>query len=161
MSEISQSEASVTLDRSNSELLLAAERIVSRSRRPFTRIRRYVYALLLQAGEPLGAYDIVESLEGVGCAQPATAYRALHFLEELGLIRKIKTVSKYVPVLNTHQNARVAFVICRECGTTEQVSLDIDCRRFMKRAEACGFQHLDMMIEFTGYCSSHQAPRHT
>ncbi|WP_291076119.1 Fur family transcriptional regulator [Hyphomonas sp.] len=133
-----------------------AEQTIGKSGRAFTRIRRHVYELLLDAEMPLGAYDIMEKLEGVGCAQPATAYRALYFLENLGLIRKIKTVSKYVPIARPHPEASIAFVVCKECGAAEQVTLDLDNQRLLARAQACGFQTLDLMIEFTGYCSDHQ-----
>ena len=133
-----------------------AEQTVRQSGRAFTRIRRHVYELLLYAEIPLGAYDMVDKLDGVGCAQPATAYRALYCLENLGLVRKIKSVSKYVPIARPHPEASIAFVVCRECGAAEQVTLELDSQPLLARARACGFQTLDLMIEFTGYCSDHQ-----
>ncbi|MCI4643411.1 MAG: transcriptional repressor, partial [Hyphomonadaceae bacterium] len=76
-------------------LLHLAERSADQAGITLTRIRRHVYRMLLDADEPLGAYEIVDRLEGVGSAKPATAYRALSCLEVLGLVRKIKSLSKY------------------------------------------------------------------
>lgn len=136
-------------------LLELAERSANQAGVAFTRIRRHVYQVLLDANEPLGAYDIVDCLEGIGCAQPATAYRALNCLENLGFVRKIRSISKYVALRTGPSESPLAFVVCRECGTAEQIALGQDSADIFLRAKARGYQDLDKTIELTGCCKDH------
>lgn len=137
-------------------LLLIAERTALRAGVTLTQIRRHVYSVLLDADAPLGAYDIVKTLDGVGAVAPVTAYRALNCLQELGLIHKIRSTAKYVALTSGPSDLPVAFVVCRECGTTEQIPLDLDPTRLLASAEAHGYGNIDPTIEITGFCQNHQ-----
>ena len=131
-------------------LILAAQRLVVQAGTAFTPIRRHVYEILLGAEEPLGAYDIVGRLDGIRCARPTMAYRALDWLKGLGLIRKIRSLSKYVALKSVPIDAPLAFVICQECGTTEQIALGSESWGLFAVFEARGFQTLDPAIEISG-----------
>jgi Fur family zinc uptake transcriptional regulator len=135
--------------------IVAAERLASQAGATFTAIRRHVYEVLLHAKEPLGAYYIVDRLDGIGCARPTTAYRALDWLEDLGLIRKIRSLSKYVALKSGPSDAPLAFVICRECGTTEQIELGPESQKLLSVFEARGFQTLNPTLEISGRCLEH------
>lgn len=135
--------------------ILAAERRAEQEGVTFTSIRRYVYAILLEADEPLGAYDIAGRLDGIGCTKPTTAYRALEWLEGLGLIRKIRSVSKYVALKSGPQDTPLAFVICQECGTTEQIALGPESHELLSAFEVNGFQAVNPTIEVSGRCIEH------
>ena len=57
---------------------------MARSER-LTNSRRRVLELLLEAGVPLKAYDLIATYSGDGeAAKPPTVYRALEFLERVG-----------------------------------------------------------------------------
>jgi Fur family zinc uptake transcriptional regulator len=139
-------------------LVLTAEQLAQREGSAFTSIRRHVYEILLDADAPLGAYEIAGRLDGIGCARPTTAYRALDWLEHLGLIRKIRSVSKYVALKSAPRDAPLAFVICQECGTTEQIALGPESHELLSIFETCGFQTLNPTIEVSGRCTAHHRP---
>ena len=62
-----------------------------------TAQRRRVLELVLGAGRPLGAYELLDALrrEGGG-AGPPTVYRALEFLVAHGLVHRIETLHAFV-----------------------------------------------------------------
>ena len=68
-----------------------------------TPIRRKVLAALLDSHRPLGAYEIIErlALEGPRPA-PITAYRALEFLRENGLVHRIESRNAFVACVHNH-----------------------------------------------------------
>lgn len=138
-------------------LLQQAEQVAKQAGVSLTRIRRHVYELLLDADEPLGAYEVARSLEGVGSAKPATAYRALYFLEGLGLIRRIRSLSKFVALKSIAVAGPQAFVVCEECGTTEQIELGEESRALFAIVESAGFRNLDAAIELSGRCQDHSS----
>ena len=139
-------------------LVRAAERLAQQAGTILTPIRRHVYEILLDAEEPLGAYDVVGLLDGVGSARPTTAYRALDWLEDLGLIRKIRSLSKYVALKSGACDEPLAFMVCQECGSTEQIALGPESQGLFAAFEARGFQTLDPTIEISGRCMEHQRP---
>lgn len=62
-----------------------------------TDSRRRVLELLVSAAEPLKAYELAERFHPDGrAAKPPTVYRALEFLERLGLLHRISSTSTYV-----------------------------------------------------------------
>ena len=71
---------------------------------------------------------------------------------ELGLIRKLQSVSKYIATPLTKSSSPMAFVVCRECGLTEQ----LDCAPYQAiifdRAKQNGFDQIDSTIEISGLC---------
>ena len=70
-------------------LTLASERCVAQGER-MTEPRRRVLQLLLAAGEPVKAYDLIARFGADGqAAKPPTVYRALEFLERKGLAHRI------------------------------------------------------------------------
>lgn len=106
-----------TVDKARTPDMAYAEALTQRAGLRFTRIRKFVYQCLLDAKQPIGAYDIIEMIGRVGSAKPPTVYRALEWLIESGLATKIATTSKYAPLpTNTNENS-TAFFLCRNCGS--------------------------------------------
>ena len=56
-----------------------------------TKNQKIVFNLLQNAGDPLKAYSILESLKREGLKSPLQIYRALDKLVELGKIHKIES----------------------------------------------------------------------
>jgi Fur family zinc uptake transcriptional regulator len=87
--------------------------------RPMTRLRRLTLGLLLEAGGPVKAYDLVERARGLGWRlTPASVYRVLEYLQEAGLVHKVNSLN--------------AFVVCNEPAGTAHHPLIVvcpDCRR--------------------------------
>ena len=74
-------------------LATAEARCVDQGER-MTAPRRRVLELLLQAGEPVKAYDLIARYGADGvAAKPPTVYRALEFLEKTGMAHRIASIS--------------------------------------------------------------------
>ena len=102
----------------------AFERCARRGDR-LTPPRRRVLELLLTAGEPVKAYDLIASYGVDGeAAKPPTVYRALEFLERQGLAHRIASISAYVACQAGEGAHAAAFLICDCCGATEEIETD-------------------------------------
>src|SRR5665213_639190 len=77
-----------------------------------TPARRRVLELLMQAGQPVKAYDLISAFsdEG-GAAKPPTVYRALEFLERQGLAHRIESLSAYVACTGEAGDHAAAFLL--------------------------------------------------
>lgn len=85
--------------------------------------RRRVLELLLAAGEPMKAYDLIAGFGEDGQpAKPPTVYRALEFLERRGLAHRIASISAYVACSGGDKAHAAAFLICDCCGATREVT---------------------------------------
>ena len=105
---------------------LADARCVAEGER-MTAPRRRVLELLLAAGEPVKAYDLIARFGADGqAAKPPTVYRALEFLERKGMAHRIASISAYVACASgataDHGAHAAAFLICDCCGATQEVS---------------------------------------
>ena len=74
--------------------LAHAEALCGAQGHRWTEPRRRVLELLVEAGEPVKAYDLMASYGAEG-AKPATVYRALEFLEKVGLVHRIVSLSAF------------------------------------------------------------------
>ena len=74
--------------------LNAAEARCGAADQRLTAPRRRVLELLLQAGQPVKAYDLIASFAIDGPpAKPPTVYRALDFLEKQGFAHRIESLN--------------------------------------------------------------------
>ncbi len=121
-----------------------------------TELRRQVLSLILAAGKPVGAYDLLEQLRGQRRgAVPPTVYRALEFLIEHGLIHKVERLSAFVgcPVHDHHAHA-AQFLICGACGAVQELEDDTVREALARAALARGFTISGVTIEAEGRCSA-------
>ena len=104
----------------------AAARMEGRGER-MTAPRRRVLGLLLEAGEPVKAYDLIARFGDDGqAAKPPTVYRALEFLEKQGLAHRIASLSAYVACNDAGRDHAAAFLICDCCGASEEAQAALD-----------------------------------
>lgn len=108
-----------TLDTVAARLSASGERM--------TAARLRVLELLLTAGEPVKAYDLIARFGGEGGppAKPPTVYRALEFLERQGLAHRIASISAYVACSSGDDDHAAAFLICDCCGATTEVAASV------------------------------------
>jgi Fur family zinc uptake transcriptional regulator len=103
--------------------LTAAEARCAGDGERMTPPRRRVLRLLLEAGEPVKAYDLMARFGEAGApAKPPTVYRALEFLEKQGLVHRIASISAYVACSVGERAHAAAFLICDCCGATLEVA---------------------------------------
>lgn len=134
-----------------------AEDIAQKSHARLTPIRRHIYMCLLQSDHPLGAYDILDMLDGVGAQKPPTVYRSLDWLMKMGLAKKVASLSKYVALHPEKNNQTVAFLLCQKCGQTESFDPGPMTESLQAIAQKNGFANYETVIEIVGYCKGHRA----
>jgi Fur family transcriptional regulator, zinc uptake regulator len=120
-----------------------------------TRIRRHVFEVLLMSRAPVGAYEILETLQGVACQKPPTVYRALDWLEDHGLVLKIRSVAKYLAVTEWPMRMPIGFAVCSECGATERLVIEGEAEALFGLMQAKGFAANDAILEIVGLCEDH------
>lgn len=118
-----------------------------------TAPRRRVLELLLAAGEPVKAYDLIAAYGRDGeAAKPPTVYRALEFLERRGLAHRIASLSAYVACSQGDGGHAAAFLICDCCGATEEVGVGAG-GQLASRAADLSFAIQRATVEAHGLCA--------
>ncbi len=120
-----------------------------------TPARRRVLELLMRAGQPVKAYDLISSFSGsVGeTAKPPTIYRALEFLEREGLAHRIESLSAYVACRGEPGGHAAFFLICDCCGRTEEIAAPVD-KALRGLASEAGYSLQTVSIEARGRCAA-------
>jgi Fur family zinc uptake transcriptional regulator len=142
-------------ERCSTDAMTTAEAICLDRGQRLTPIRRKVLAALLASHKPLGAYEIIDRMAVKGArAAPITAYRALEFLRENGLVHRIESHNAFIACVHTHAAGDlVVFLICERCGAVgEAASADV-AATLTSAARAAGFTPKSPVIEISGICS--------
>jgi Fur family zinc uptake transcriptional regulator len=144
-------------DRCSTDGMAVAEALCQERGQRLTPIRRKVLAALLDSHKPLGAYEIIDRLapEGPGPRPaPITAYRALEFLRENGLVHRIESRNAFVACVHNHAaGALVVFLICENCGAVGEASSPDVAATLALAARAAGFTPKSPVIEISGICT--------
>lgn len=132
--------------------LAEAEKLTQKRGQRLTRIRRKVLRLLLESSEPAKAYDLLANLDGEGSAKPPTIYRALDFLQEVGLAHKIESLNAYVACGHASHSHSAVFLICDMCGGAEELNAVTTTAAIEAETNAAGFEISHAMLEAHGTC---------
>jgi Fur family zinc uptake transcriptional regulator len=123
-----------------------------------TPLREKVLEIVWRSHKPVGAYDVLDTLSrSHKAARPPTVYRALDFLMAEGLIHKIESLNAYLGCGEAGHPHESQFLICRTCGTAEEIvddSLDLALDAATKRS---GFAVERKVVEIAGMCARCQA----
>lgn len=132
--------------------VLAAEASLRAAGERLTDARRRVLELLLTAGEPMKAYDLIARFGTDGRpAKPPTVYRSLEFLERQGLVHRIASISAYVACAGQAGDHSAAFLICDCCGATEEISAGV-AEQLEAAAGRAGYAVTRTTLEAHGLC---------
>ena len=142
-------------DRCSTDAMAVAEALCLERGQRLTPIRRKVLAALLGSHKPLGAYEIIDRLAPKGPRPaPITAYRALDFLRENGLVHRIESRNAFIACVHNHAaGALVVFLICERCGAVGEASSTDVTATLTSAARAVGFTPKSPVIELTGVCT--------
>lgn len=151
-------------------LLTRADAICDSRGVRLTDLRRQVLGLILDAGQPTGAYDLLDRLKTTReSAAPPTVYRALDFLLEQGLIHKLERLSAFVGCIapddhapdHDHDHDHAAqFLICKSCGKVAEIEDHELAHALADAAKRLGFTVGKATIEAEGQCAA-CAPAHS
>lgn len=142
----SKSVSAVTLER--------AEALCRERGARFTPLRRRVFELLLEAGQPITAYELLARLaEDGGNPAPPTVYRALEFLHAHGLVHRLASQSRWVVCDHPDDPHGGLFLVCSTCGRALEWSDERVAHAVHDSARAAGFRLSgEVLPEVEGVC---------
>lgn len=119
----------------------------------FTEQRRRVLELVWNSHKPVGAYDILDSLNRAGKkVAPPTVYRALEFLIEADLVHRLDSLNAFVGCPDPSTPHAGQFLICRECRSVAELD-DREINEMVRqRAADLGFTAIHQTLEIEGIC---------
>lgn len=135
------------------DAMAMAERRLTAGGQRLTPVRRRALEILLQSPRALGAYEVLERLVADGFAnQPPVAYRALDFLEEHGLVHRIRRLNAFTACMHVGEAHAPAFLICRECHAVAEAPAAAVAAALDAAASALHFTVERSTIEALGLC---------
>jgi Fur family transcriptional regulator, zinc uptake regulator len=139
---------------SNDAMALAEAVCLERGQR-LTAIRRQVLEELLASHRALGAYEIIDRLASAGARPaPITAYRALEFLRDNGLVHRIESRNAFIACVHEHPAGEpVVFLLCDRCGAVGEASSPELAASLTAAAGAAGFTPKSPVVEISGICA--------
>jgi len=138
------------------QALSTAESRCTEAGERWTAPRRRVFELLLRAGAPVKAYDLIADYardggEDRSIAKPPTIYRALDFLSGMGLVHRIPSLNAYVACAADEAVHSASFLICDCCGSAEEFDPKVE-PVVRAQAEHLGFRPTALALEVRGLC---------
>lgn len=134
------------------EALARAEKLCLQHNKRFTAIRRKVLELLWLQHKPIGAYELLELLQRENRTAPPTVYRALDFLQQMGLVHRIASLNAYVGCAHPGNPHDGQFLICERCHTLAELDAPEITSAIEKSAANSGFKTGRQTIEIMGLC---------
>ena len=126
----------------------------------FTQKRKVVLSALLQSDGALTAYELIDACKAEfgGSLPPMSMYRILDFLEEEGLIHRLKLANRYVACVHIncdHKHAIPQFLICGTCyRVVEKDVARTTLGSLTKNIESAGFSLVSNQIELECLCAN-------
>lgn len=131
-----------------------AQSICDKNAAKLTPIRKQVLTLIWQSHKPLGAYDLIEMVSQSGKrTAPPTIYRALEFLQSLGLIHRLSTLNAFIGCSVQEEHHEGCFLICTECNNVEEMNASDTCAQLKHKVAPSGFTVNQTQIEVSGICA--------
>jgi Fur family zinc uptake transcriptional regulator len=117
----------------------------------WTASRNRVLELLLKAGGPVKAYDLMAAFDESGApAKPPTVYRALEFLEQQSLVHRIAGINAFIACDGDQEVHTAAFLICDCCGSAEEFDPSVEALTATARER--NFKVEGVTLEVRGRC---------
>lgn len=122
-----------------------------------TSSRLRTYELILEANGPIKAYDVIDRFHPDGAAKPPTVYRALSFLEQMGLIHRIESLNAFVACdthdRHAHSGHTAGFLLCECCGQSAEIAIP-NRTEIEASAAKTGFTINHITLEARGLCQA-------
>lgn len=118
-----------------------------------TPTRKRVLEMVLAAGGPVKAYDLLDQLkvEQPGAAPP-TVYRALEFLLENHFIHRLESLNAFVSCFHPHDDHQGQFLICESCQSVTEIHDKRIGRLLDDAASNNDFAAARQVLEIYGVC---------
>lgn len=129
-----------------------------------TPLREQVLDIVLQQEGVIKAYTVLAQMQrdAKNVVAPPTAYRALDFWVEQGILHKIPAVNGYVLCAHVqhecnshcaeHTHKSSFILVCTHCGTVDEQSLSHEWAALQAGAATSGFVLKEEHVVLTGLC---------
>lgn len=142
-------------DRCIDSALHAAQRVCAAAGARLTPLRRRVLLEVWKSHAPVGAYDILRSLErDAAKVAPPTVYRALDFLMEYGLVHRLESQNAFIGCRAPERAHAGHFLICARCDVVVEFDNAPLNAAIEVAAARCGFTARRAAVEVLGLCPS-------
>ncbi|QMT31672.1 Fur family transcriptional regulator [Alysiella filiformis] len=134
-----------------------------------TPLREQVLDIVLQLDGVIKAYTVLAQMQRVSdsVVAPPTAYRALDFWADLGVLHKIPAVNGYILCSHTQHecgghchnelNHNSSFIlVCEKCGAVDEQSLNHEWQALREGVKRSGFALKEEHVVLTGVCAECQ-----
>lgn len=137
-----------------------------------TTLREQVLDIVLQQEGVIKAYTVLAHMQqnSRSVVAPPTAYRALDFWAEYGVLHKVAAVNGYVLCSHarhdcvaachshdeTAHHASAFILVCTECGAVDEQTLSREWAALRAGAAASGFKLKEEHVVLTGICQKCQ-----
>ena len=135
-----------------------------------TPLREQVLDIVLQLDGVIKAYTVLAQMqrESDSVVAPPTAYRALDFWAEQGVLHKIPAVNGYILCSHArhecsghcdhaHDSHNSSFIlVCTECGAVDEQSLNREWAALHQAVQQSGFALKEEHVVLTGVCAKCQ-----
>ena len=142
-------------DAAKSDRLAEAQALCADAGERMTTSRLRTYELILEAAGPIKAYDVIDRFHPDGAAKPPTVYRALSFLEQMGLIHRIESLNAFVACDTRDHKHTAGFLLCDCCGQSVEIAIPA-MPEIEASARATGFKVGHVTLEVRGLCHACQ-----
>lgn len=121
--------------------------------------RKKIFDTLSAQTKPVTAYQLLEIVnrKNSKAMKPPTIYRALAFLQEMGLAVRIDGLNAYqICRDHKHHDHQHVFFVCDTCGDTDEYCNTSFMQSLMKTAQNKGFKATRQIVELHGACRACQ-----
>ena len=132
-----------------------------------TPLREQVLDIVLELDGVIKAYTVLAQMQrsSASVVAPPTAYRALDFWAEQGVLHKIPAVNGYVLCTHArhdcdshchagaHEHNSSFILVCTECGAVDEQSLTAEWAALRSAVAAGGFNLNEEHVVLTGICA--------
>jgi Fur family zinc uptake transcriptional regulator len=137
-------------------LLTFAEQQAKRHGQRWTNTRIQVYEALLDFGQPISAYQLMDEVARCNdrSVKPASVYRSLEALIAMGLVAKIESLNTFVACEHPDHDHQHVFLVCDNCGQVGELADQGISGQLAKGAALKGFKASRQVLELHGDCQT-------
>jgi Fur family zinc uptake transcriptional regulator len=119
-----------------------------------TALRQKVLSLLLQSGRATKAYTLLDEMRKIhpGSAPP-TVYRALDFLQSVGLVHRIESINAFAVCHDLTHCRHGILIVCQSCGAVAEIDAPGVHHALVDKIESSGFTLASGELELKGLCA--------
>lgn len=108
---------------------------------------------LKDAGRPVSAYEIIDSLRDQATLAPQTVYRSLDRLIAAGAAHRLESLNAFVACSHSGHETTAIFAICDRCGAVTEFDEATALKALSAWAARAHFAVRQMTLELRGTCA--------